>query len=382
MLAVVPMSLLSSTIKFQHVALLAILIGALFLLHIRRILARARFARLHHCKPIAHTLHKEPFLGLDALAVALHHLLRHDLLDYICGLFATHGHTVRFRELQNDVILTREPENIKTILSLRFSDYGVQHRLAAFKPLLGRGIFDTDGAHWSSSRALVRPSFSREQVADLSSFEALFQDLISVLPKSETAVVDLQPLFFCYTIDSATEFLFGQSAATLRTSRDQHVFARAFYDAQRAILTRGTLGWMRVFYYSRRAAEANRVCREFAGTFVDEAFRAVREKKAHPQQKQHHDDDEKTKHEKYIFAHELAALTDDRERVLDELMNILLAGRDTTASLLSNLFFMLAKHPAIWEKLRQEVSGLDGRAPTYEELRGLEYVQCCLSECK
>ncbi|KAJ2969499.1 hypothetical protein NQ176_g8631 [Zarea fungicola] len=71
-----------------------------------------------------------------------------------------------------------------------------------------------------------------------------------------------------------------------------------------------------------------------------------------------------------------------RERVLDELMNILLAGRDTTASLLSNLFFMLAKHPPIWERLRQEVSGLDGRAPSYEELRGLEYVQCCLSESR
>jgi len=50
---------------------------------------------------------------------------------------------------------------------------------------------------------------------------------------------------------------------------------------------------------------------------------------------------------KHIFSQELASRTSDKIRVLDELMNVLLAGRDTTASLLSNLFFSLAKNPAI-----------------------------------
>ncbi|GIK06294.1 hypothetical protein Aspvir_001941 [Aspergillus viridinutans] len=61
-------------------------------------------------------------------------------------------------------------------------------------------------------------------------------------------------------------------------------------------------------------------------------------------------------------------------------MNVLLAGRDTTASLLGNLFFMLAKKPEIWNRLRAEIASLEGRAPTYEELRGLRYVQCCINE--
>ncbi|RMJ25140.1 Cytochrome p450 [Aspergillus sp. HF37] len=55
---------------------------------------------------------------------------------------------------------------------------------------------------------------------------------------------------------------------------------------------------------------------------------------------------------KHIFSHELASRTSDKRRILDELMNVLLAGRDTTGSLLGNLFFMLAKNPVIWEKLR------------------------------
>lgn len=63
-------------------------------------------------------------------------------------------------------------------------------------------------------------------------------------------------------------------------------------------------------------------------------------------------------------------------------MNVLLAGRDTTASLLSNLFFMLGKHSDIWGKLRAEVAVLQGRIPTYEELQSLKYVQWCINECK
>jgi cytochrome P450 len=85
---------------------------------------------------------------------------------------------------------------------------------------------------------------------------------------------------------------------------------------------------------------------------------------------------------KRIFSHELALRTSDRRRVLDELMNVLLAGRDTTASLLSNLFFMLARNHAIWDKLRSETAFLQGRAPTYEELRNLKYVEYCINECK
>jgi cytochrome P450 len=200
------------------------------------------------------------------------------------------------------------------------------------------------------------------------------QDLFALLPRDGKTVVDLQELFFRYTIDSATEFLFGQSVGTLKKTQSELGFAHAFHYAQKAIITRGTLGPLAVFYRDRKADECYRVCREFVQRFVDEAFHAVEGKR---EQKQ-----DETKRPKRIFSHELAARTSDKRRVLDELMNVLLAGRDTTASLLGNLFFMLAKKPEIWDKLRAEVACLQGRAPTYEELRNLRYVHCCINECK
>lgn len=88
-------------------------------------------------------------------------------------LFRVYGNTFTVKELQRSAILTIEPENIKTILSLKSRDYGISHRLELFKPLLGEGIFNTDGEHWVSSRALIRPSFVREQIANLSFLEEL-----------------------------------------------------------------------------------------------------------------------------------------------------------------------------------------------------------------
>lgn len=84
--------------------------------------------------------------------------------------------------------------------------------------------------------------------------------------------------------------------------------------------------------------------------------------------------------ERYIFLHELAKLTDDRETLRDELLGIFLAGRDTTSALLSNLFFVLARNPDIWQRLQDEVKTLSGARPTLDELKALKYLGFCLNE--
>jgi cytochrome P450 len=351
-------------------------LGSLIFIVVRRFLVRHRFARDYGCQPVARCFSRDPFLGLDTIPKSIRALKKHKILERGCELFAVYGNTFTVKELHKSVIVTIEPENIKTILSLNFGHYGIKHRLEAFRPLLGEGIFDTDGDHWAASRSLIRPSFTRNQIADFATLEDLIQDLFVLLPRDGKTIVDLQDLFFCYTIDSATEFLFGQSIGTLKQTKQGPDFAEAFCYAQRNIVVRAMLGPLKTLYRDAKADECHRICREFAQPFVDEAFRADAKKKATQGQNL------KTVREKRIFSHELASRTSDRHRILNELMNVLLAGRDTTASLLSNLFFMLAKNPAIWGKLRREVAYLQGRPPTYEELSSLKYVGYCIKECK
>ncbi|KAL8966211.1 MAG: hypothetical protein Q9183_003471 [Haloplaca sp. 2 TL-2023] len=82
------------------------------------------------------------------------------------------------------------------------------------------------------------------------------------------------------------------------------------------------------------------------------------------------------------WLHSVAKFTRDRKVIRDQIVNILLAGRDTTAGTLSFLFKELSAHPTVYSKLRDEILSKVGshRAPTYEDIKSMPYLQHCLSE--
>jgi cytochrome P450 len=84
----------------------------------------------------------------------------------------------------------------------------------------------------------------------------------------------------------------------------------------------------------------------------------------------------------YTFLHALAGFTRDRRILRDQLIAILLAGRDTTASTLSWTFYELAKHPEVVAKLRAEIADTVGpmTPPTYAHLKSMKYLQNTINE--
>jgi cytochrome P450 len=369
----------------QHPLLLYIAAGAFvsFLAYTRLslYLTRRRIIKENGCKPCPYVYNKEPFLGLDVLLESIKRAKEHTFLEATLDRLKSFGpnvHTFHSRLINYPIILTTEPENVKTILSLKFKDYSFGNRHAAFAPLLGQGIFNSDGERWANSRHLLRPNFAREQVADLSMLERHFRFLIKAVPK-DGSTVDLQDLFFRMTIDTATEFLFNHSTDSLRMvgqeddSNEDAQFAKAFQFAQADAMTRVRFGPLNGLRNNKKGDEAIRICHAYIDKWVDEAIRYREEKDAEKAAGS-------TKEERYVFIHELAKQTKDKKRIREELINILLAGRDTTASLLSNMFNMISRKPEVWQKLREEVEGLNGRTPSYEELRNFKYLKWCMNE--
>lgn len=85
---------------------------------------------------------------------------------------------------------------------------------------------------------------------------------------------------------------------------------------------------------------------------------------------------------RYVFLHELVSQTSDPIKIRSELLNILLAGRDTTASLLSNVWFELSNRPAVWSRLQREITTAlpDGDFPTFEKMKDMKYLRAVLNE--
>jgi Cytochrome P450 len=84
--------------------------------------------------------------------------------------------------------------------------------------------------------------------------------------------------------------------------------------------------------------------------------------------------------QRYLFLQELASQTTDKKRIRAEAISVLFASRDSTAALLTNVWFELSKRPDIWARLSQEIATLNGSKPTYEELKNLKYLRAVLNE--
>ena len=241
---------------------------------------------------------------------------------------------------------------------------------------------------------MLRPNFVRDQVADLDLEEKHVQHLLKALPVTEngwTDDVDLQTLFFRLTLDSATEFLFGESinsqinalsengntsnsnaSSTLPTEKD---FAYAFDNGQHHLARRFRLGDMYKLHNPKDFRDSIRIVNSFVDYYVQLALNSSSKEKVA----------EEGIKSRYVFADGLTEQTRDPDEIRSQLLNVLLAGRDTTASLLSYLFHHLVRHQEVWTRLRSVVlrefgTYNDPTNLTFASLKGCTYLQYCINE--
>ena len=133
-------------------------------------------------------------------------------------------------------------------------------------------------------------------------------------------------------------------------------------------------GGLSNFFIRRRKFQENKkIIHEFADNLIQEAIR-----KFDTEQRQDKAFDEK---KSYIFLPQLLRQTQDPAKLRSELLNILLAGRDTTAGLLANVLWVLARRDDVWSKLQFEISTmLQGRLPEYDDIKSMRYLRYVINE--
>lgn len=324
-------------------------------------------------------------------------------LDFYLDIFRDSGRkTVRFLTANTLVVLTFEPDNVKTILATNFKDYSLGIRYEQFYPLLGNGIFTLSGDGWKHSRTLLRPQFARSQVSQLDSIHRHVSTLIELCKNQSQnhRFFDIQDLFHRLTIDTATEFLFGDSVDSLRNSTalmqgpkmavSCAQFATAFSLCLDMLARRSQLGpmyWMADSFDFRRNVK---ICHNFVEHFVYRALeRAARMQSEAELSEKRANESIDDANKKYVFIDELALTTNDPNVIRDQAFNILLAGRDTTASLLSFVVYHLARNKRVWAKLRNEIITAFGptfditsttSTMSFEELKRCQYLNYVINE--
>lgn len=242
---------------------------------------------------------------------------------------------------------------------------------------------------------MLRPQFARGQISDLELEERHLQELLQLLPAGQdgwTEPANIPAMFFRLTFDSSTEFFFGMSVHSQRQALAEFTgqtktevlewrnLAKSFDAGTKHLGDRGLLLEFYWLHNPKDFQDSIKEVHRFADFCVREALQRTSQIKPETETLP-----TSTSKQKYTFLDELAKVTRDPIELRSQLMNILLAGRDTTASLLSWTFWLLASHPDVFHKLRSRILDDFGTYEqtdriTFSSLKSCSYLQYVMNE--
>lgn len=154
---------------------------------------------------------------------------------------------------------------------------------------------------WKFHRAMTRPFFSKDRISHFDIFERHADEAITAIQQRlrEGYAIDFQDLVSRFTLDSATEFLFGNCVHSLRaglpypenanpsiarrtTGHAAEVFAQAFAEAQLEIAMRLRVGktWPLWEILRDKTKQPMKVVDAFLNPILAEALRKKHELQA------------------------------------------------------------------------------------------------------
>ncbi|KAI8830266.1 cytochrome P450 [Chytriomyces cf. hyalinus JEL632] len=263
------------------------------------------------------------------------------------------------------IIFVNDPKIVEYILKTKFSVFekGSIFRTRA-QDVLGHGIFNSDGDQWKSQRKLAANIFNVKNFKDfVNEVFSSEMDVFSTVLAGHAAdgdVFDLQDLFFRFTFDSFTKIGFGINLGAMN-AKESIPFMSAFDAAQTHVFMRmlTPLWELQERFLGTGAAQAAHVqtIRDFGHRIINEKRNMRREQ------------------ENDLLALLMRVPGDDGkepsdDRLVDYVLNFLIAGRDTTAQALSWTFFLLHKNPTALAALESEIAAvLQGNSPSYDQIK-------------
>ncbi|KAF5370503.1 hypothetical protein D9615_010334 [Tricholomella constricta] len=334
--------------------------------------------------------------NIDVLIKMLKAFKTSYVLDVYLKLFEEYQcTTLNTRILWSDNIISMDQEHAKFVLATGFHHFWrgrmQKERMETF---LGQGIFNRDDEVWKMHRSTARPFFARDRISDFEIFERHCARTIAHLSASESAnqPSEAQDLFARFTIDAASEFLFGKNLDTLSaalpvpgktpvgpkgsaTLDEWGSFTGAFEMAQQIVTTRARIGYLWPLY--ELFGDKTQPYVKVIQTWLDPLVKQALEDKALSQRAGITSPTaDKT------FLQHLVDSTEDAILIRDQLLSMLLAARDTTACVLTYITYFMAVYPHVAERLRAEIlEHCKPRAPpTYETIKDLKYMRAVINE--
>lgn len=265
------------------------------------------------------------------------------------------------------------PDGVKRVLLDNVANYVKADILRPILgPALGVGLVTSDGETWRGLRKLISPVFDPRSVEGyapvITAATAEMLDRWWKLPNG--TVVDVHRAMSALTLEIISRAVFAADSSEMIDIIER---SSTEYQIKMTFSFWSVVPFLNRLWASYKVRQGRRIVRE-----LDEAiYRLIARRLCDSSEK--------------FTADLLGRLISARDSetgtgltsqgVRDQVVTIMMAGHETTASALGWIWYLLSQHPSEEKKLHQELDQvLNGRAPTFEDIPNLPYTRMIIQE--
>ncbi len=276
----------------------------------------------------------------------------------------------RFGGLRKTIV-TADPEFLKYVLKDNNDNYTKSHiQVKRFVEFQGVGLTNTHGDYWLRQRKLLSMGFTRSRLSEILPIQlkVLNDFMISFDQAAEKGKVDIHHEMVKFTLLSVGKSLFGSQMKEDELEK----FADAIAEIQRFIVKKVVQPYLMPWYaisgqnrkYQNIRLEADQIIKNYVN-------------KRRMEEGESSDILDLILNTPYKDTGELMS----DEKVMTEILQLLVAGNETSTTASTWTFYILAKYPEHTDKIREEIERVFGNEKVnYNRLHQLEYTICVLNE--
>ncbi|XP_060186360.1 cytochrome P450 94C1-like [Lycium barbarum] len=289
--------------------------------------------------------------------------------------------TIRIHVLGN--IITANPRNVEYMLKTNFLNYPKGKPFSMILgDLLGDGIFNVDGDLWMFQRKMASLELGSMSIRSYAFNNVKNEIKFRLLPLLSSVVsqqhlggttLDLQDVFRRFSFDNICKFSFGLDPGCLELSLPLSHFAQSF-DLATKLSAERAMAASPLIWKIKRLLDigTEKELRKAIGN-IDVLAREVIRQKRKLGYSNHQD-----------LLSRFMTMVDNEVYLRDIVISFILAGRDTVASALTSIFWLLTSHPDVELRIREEtccVMQQNQEFLKFEQINQMHYLNAVVHEC-
>lgn len=354
--------------------------------------------------------------GIDSIQALLE--ARRDPLGFARDVVNKYGDVVSYRFGPFAGYLLRHPDHVQHVLRTNHRRYSKQNfNYEALKPVLGNGLITSEGEDWLRARRRIQPLFHGERI---SSFGPMILRATSeMLARWDASVSRREPVDISQEMTKLTLRIAGETILGRNVTAAAEPIAESFAELNEDVAYRFRNPFSLPRWIPTRRNRAFRKALEKLDTSIYEIIRCRgdsdgrgenlldllsasdeigKDKRSHAEieaaeckrhgaeslaaeYRRHGAESRAAECKRHRADHGAAAYASSESQLRDQAMTLILAGHETTAALLTWIWYLLAVHPKVSDRLRRELNCVLGaRLAEVDDLQQLTYARCVIQE--